>query len=107
MTKQFRFSNKIFSCEFQGIVNNLLRKSEPSQNTFVVQVSEGQFHDKMDHLTCFLPGMLALGAQGSTKERDIRIAKELMETCYDMYACTVTGLSPEVENKEKNFLSVF
>lgn len=49
----------------------------------------------MDHLTCFLPGMLALGAEGLTHDRDLKLAEELMETCFDMYVCSVSGLAPE------------
>ena len=52
--------------------------------------------DKMDHLVCFVPGMLALGAAGETAAQDIELAEELMDTCYHMYADTPTGLAPEI-----------
>lgn len=64
----------------------------------------------MDHLVCFLPGTIALGAtEGLTekearklpswtpqKEQQMQLARELMKTCWAMYAVTVTGLSPEI-----------
>jgi mannosyl-oligosaccharide alpha-1,2-mannosidase len=65
----------------------------------VVNYEKGKVVDKMDHLTCFLPGMLALGASGITHDRDLLIAKELIATCFDMYACVRTGLAPEVRFK--------
>ncbi len=102
MMKLYRFSKPFFFVDFKGIVDNLVRKSDPSQSTYVVQVAAGEFQDKMDHLTCFVPGMLALGAFGKTKLRDMKIAKDLMETCYNLYACSVTGLSPEVSHNKKN-----
>ena len=106
------FTAVVFFLIYKGIVDNLIRKSDPSQSTYVVQVSGGEFQDKMDHLTCFVPGMLALGAFGKTKLRDMQLAKDLMETCYNLYACSVTGLSPEVVNNKRvvffeRFFSLF
>jgi hypothetical protein len=53
---------------------------------------------KMDHLACFVPGMLVLGAQGDVAERYLALAKDLSDTCVQMYAGTATGLSPELVN---------
>ena len=52
--------------------------------------------DQMDHLACFAPGMLALGAHGESYEEDMQLAAELMETCYRMYADSPTGLAAEI-----------
>ena len=53
---------------------------------------------KMDHLACFVPGMLVLGSQGDVAERYLALAKDLSDTCVQMYAGTATGLSPELVN---------
>ncbi|KAI6703447.1 hypothetical protein NL676_012583 [Syzygium grande] len=72
--------------------------------------SNGAFSPKMDHLVCFLPGTLALGAtKGKTKERamkddlltfedleNLKLAEDLMHTCFQMYSVTSTGLAPEI-----------
>jgi len=52
---------------------------------------------KMDHLVCFLPGTLALGAQHIPEHHDehMALAAKLVETCYQMYARQRTGLAPE------------
>jgi len=57
----------------------------------------------MDHLVCFLPGLLALGwnyekmnHDNNENDDDLDIAKELMETCYKMYELMPTGLSAEI-----------
>lgn len=64
----------------------------------------------MDHLVCFLPGSIALGATGgltltearrspdwtTEKEQHMQLARELMQTCWGMYAVTATGLAPEI-----------
>mmetsp|Transcript_1179 Transcript_1179/g.1434 ORF Transcript_1179/g.1434 Transcript_1179/m.1434 type:complete len:628 (+) Transcript_1179:65-1948(+) len=58
---------------------------------------------KFDHLTCFMGGLLALGAytdpeglDSSRAQRDLRTAKQLAYTCYQMYAQMPTGLAPDV-----------
>ncbi|XP_060697308.1 mannosidase, alpha, class 1B, member 1b isoform X1 [Hemiscyllium ocellatum] len=80
----------------EGVKKNLIRKSEPKKLTFVGEMSHNQFSPKMDHLVCFLPGTLALGAHHGLNADHMELAKELMETCYQMYAQIETGLSPEI-----------
>lgn len=50
----------------------------------------------MDHLACFTPGMLALGAKygavtGAKAEQYMQLGRNLTETCYQMYARQPTG----------------
>ncbi|XP_069791897.1 endoplasmic reticulum mannosyl-oligosaccharide 1,2-alpha-mannosidase-like isoform X2 [Narcine bancroftii] len=80
----------------EGVKKNLIRKSEPNKLTFVGELSHNQFSPKMDHLVCFLPGTLALGAHHGLSADHMGLAKELMETCYQMYTQIETGLSPEI-----------
>lgn len=49
-----------------------------------------------DHLVCFLPGTLALGAHNGLTADHMKLAEALIETCYQMYAQVETGLSPEI-----------
>ncbi|CAI8003608.1 Endoplasmic reticulum mannosyl-oligosaccharide 1,2-alpha-mannosidase [Geodia barretti] len=61
------------------------------------ELRNGSFYPKMDHLVCYLPGTLALAAHnGLSKKSFMRIAKDLMYTCYRMYKDMPTGLSPEI-----------
>lgn len=96
-----------------GIEKHLIM---PTRNSGLKIVGElpkgigGNLSPKMDHLVCFLPGSIALGAtDGYTvaqarkrsgwtaeKERQIELAKDLMKTCWGMYAVTATGLAPEI-----------
>ena len=58
----------------------------------------------MDHLVCFMSGNLALGSTyirkieryASEANGLLELAEEIAETCYQMYAQTETGLSPEI-----------
>ncbi|KAG7476840.1 hypothetical protein MATL_G00087090 [Megalops atlanticus] len=80
----------------EGVKKNLLRQTIPMKLTFVGELSNGRFSPKMDHLVCFLPGTLALGAHNGLPSDHMDLAKQLMETCYQMYAQMETGLSPEI-----------
>ncbi|XP_053137854.1 endoplasmic reticulum mannosyl-oligosaccharide 1,2-alpha-mannosidase isoform X2 [Hemicordylus capensis] len=80
----------------EGVKMHLLRKSQPKRLTFVGELAHGRFSAKMDHLVCFLPGALALGAHNGLPADHMDLALELAETCYQMYAQVETGLSPEI-----------
>uniref|UniRef100_A0AAR2KLP3 alpha-1,2-Mannosidase n=1 Tax=Pygocentrus nattereri TaxID=42514 RepID=A0AAR2KLP3_PYGNA len=80
----------------EGIKKNLLKKSSPLGLTFVGELSHGHFTPKMDHLVCFLPGTLALGAHHGLATEHMELAQQLMETCYQMYTQMETGLAPEI-----------
>ncbi|XP_027364346.1 mannosyl-oligosaccharide 1,2-alpha-mannosidase MNS3 [Abrus precatorius] len=96
-----------------GVRHLLVRKSIPNGLVFVGELpygSNGGFSPKMDHLVCFLPGTLALGAtKGLTKKQamennmlnfedleNLKLAEDLAKTCFEMYAVTSIGLAPEI-----------
>jgi mannosyl-oligosaccharide alpha-1,2-mannosidase len=70
----------------------------------------GKLSPKMDHLVCFMPGTIALGATGGVplsearkspdwtqrQDEEILLARELMKTCWATYLATETGLAPEI-----------
>uniref|UniRef100_A0A672Z1N1 alpha-1,2-Mannosidase n=1 Tax=Sphaeramia orbicularis TaxID=375764 RepID=A0A672Z1N1_9TELE len=80
----------------EGVKKHLVRKTGPSKLTFVGELSHNRFNPKMDHLVCFLPGTLALGAHNGLPGDHMDLAVELMETCHQMYKQMETGLSPEI-----------
>ena len=65
--------------------------------TYIAESKNNRIDRKMDHLVCFVPGMLALGAQHlpEVKEEHMALAEKLAHTCYEMYHQQKTGLSPE------------
>lgn len=87
-----------------GVVEKLLSRSAKSGLAFLSDWDSQHNHltRKMDHLVCFLPGLLALGSvtdpRGSDSNRAVRdmaLAKSLMFTCYQMYHRTKSNISPE------------
>ncbi|KAI1324339.1 glycoside hydrolase family 47 protein [Xylariaceae sp. FL0255] len=96
-----------------GIQKHLITSSKDSVLKFVAELPEGiggKLSPKMDHLVCFLPGAIALGATNglplvvarkgtdwnANKDAQIKLAEDLMKTCWAMYTVTKTKLAPEI-----------
>lgn len=74
-----------------GMHHHLLKKSSPNGLTYIAERSNGHVGNEMSHLTCFMGGALALGAYTDPEgldspraERDLRTAKALAYTCYQV-----------------------
>ncbi|KPM41816.1 Mannosyl-oligosaccharide 1,2-alpha-mannosidase [Neonectria ditissima] len=96
-----------------GIEKHLITTTKHSNLKIVAELPHGiggKLSPKMDHLVCFLPGAIALGTtMGHTlsearkspewsveKEQQMDLARDIMKTCWGMYAVTKTGLAPEI-----------
>ncbi|XP_010279652.1 PREDICTED: mannosyl-oligosaccharide 1,2-alpha-mannosidase MNS3 [Nelumbo nucifera] len=108
-----KYLHDMYEEAMKGVRHLLVRKSVPKGLVFVGELpygSKGSFSPKMDHLVCFLPGTLALGAtKGITKKKameenlltfedleNLKLAEDLAKTCVEMYFVTSTGLAPEI-----------
>ncbi|CAB3225945.1 unnamed protein product [Arctia plantaginis] len=82
----------------EGVRQFLAKRSSPNKLLFIGELSAGSeaFNPKMDHLTCFLPGTLALGHANGLPDWHMTMAEELMYTCYLTYAAHPTFLAPEI-----------
>lgn len=97
----------------QGIRKHLLAFSKESKLMVLGERPGGLTRPilpKMDHLACFMPGTIALGATSGLplsvarkspswnqqREEEILISRELMKTCWATYLNTKTGLAPEI-----------
>lgn len=104
---------EMYTEAMKGVKHLLVRKTIPNGLVFVGELPYGRnsgFSPKMDHLVCFLPGTLALGAtKGITKKKalenhlltaedidNLQLAEDLAKTCVEMYFVTSTGLAPEI-----------
>ncbi|KAJ5183016.1 hypothetical protein N7492_000632 [Penicillium capsulatum] len=96
-----------------GIQKHLVTSTKHSKLQFIAELPQGiggPLSPKMDHLVCFLPGSIAIGAtEGMTetearkqpwwtaeKGKQMELARELTKTCWAMYDVTASGLSPEI-----------
>ncbi|CAG9558716.1 unnamed protein product [Danaus chrysippus] len=82
----------------EGVREYLAKRSSPNKRLFIGELSSGSeaFNPKMDHLTCFLPGTLALGHMNGLPDWHMTMAEELLYTCYLTYAAHPTFLAPEI-----------
>jgi hypothetical protein len=93
---------EMYDESMEGMHQILVQTSSPSGLTYIADQNGGKMDHKMDHLVCFMGGLLALGAytdplgmDSPRAQRDLKTAKALTYTCYQMYARMATGISPE------------
>jgi len=97
---------EMFDESVDGIEELLLARSPaPGERLYIANNESGQKTQHMEHLACFYPGTLALGAasldpQGDAKlqaraDHMMDVARELAETCFQFAAAQVTGLAPD------------
>ncbi|RDB31115.1 Endoplasmic reticulum mannosyl-oligosaccharide 1,2-alpha-mannosidase [Hypsizygus marmoreus] len=83
-----------------GIITNLLYLTPTRHLLYVTDMNYKTPTHNLEHLSCFLPGVLALGAYTlelpeKTRTLHQRAAEGLAYTCYTTYADTTTGLGPD------------
>ncbi|TFK66959.1 glycoside hydrolase family 47 protein [Pluteus cervinus] len=83
-----------------GIINNLLFITPNRQLLYVTDTRGGLAVDQFEHLSCFLPGVIALGAHTldlSPDEKELHqwAARGLAYSCYVSYADQTSGLGPD------------
>jgi hypothetical protein len=116
-SKQESVYQEMWDQSLAGIQKHLITYSKNANLTVLGERPQGLDHPiepKMDHLVCFMPGTIALGAtQGKTlaearksatwgkkQEGEIELAKQLMKTCWATYKVTATGLAAEITHFE-------
>jgi len=89
---------KLWKTAVEEMMSQLVLKTR-SGLTFIAEKDNNKIKYKMDHLSCFVPGMLMLGSQtlpvDEVNPMWEKIAVEVTRTCYEMYRRSPTGLSPE------------
>jgi mannosyl-oligosaccharide alpha-1,2-mannosidase len=80
------------------MMDKLVRKTHGGL-TYICEQDNGNLRHRMDHLACFVGGMLIMGARElPAHEVDPRwepTAHEITRTCHEMYVRSPSGLSPE------------
>ncbi|SSD61384.1 related to Endoplasmic reticulum mannosyl-oligosaccharide 1,2-alpha-mannosidase [Saccharomycodes ludwigii] len=122
LLKQYLLSPKnstkfydLYRGSMEGVKRHLVGKSEPHKLTYIGERVNGIHHSslspKMDHLVCFMGGLLMMGATegnnitwskkqpwfDSVRWEDWKLGAQITKTCYHMYHdIPGTGLSPEI-----------
>lgn len=77
------------------MIKHLVRKTGNNKHVIIGRLISGQFEPKLDHLACFLPGTLLLGYQNGLPETHLKLAIDLLESCYVSYTRNPTHLAGE------------
>jgi hypothetical protein len=92
-----------------GVIQILLKASSKTGLAFLSDWNGARNDLKMDHLVCFMPGIMTLGAytdptglESERAQRDLNVAKALMFTCREMYHRTKSGIAPEFVRFDNN-----
>ncbi|KAJ7636885.1 glycoside hydrolase family 47 protein [Roridomyces roridus] len=89
-----------------AIIEHLLYVTTDRELLYVTDLQDGEPSHHFNHLSCFLPGLLALGAHSPLKlskaehEKHTWAAEGLANMCWTIYGDTKTGLSPDSFNMQ-------
>lgn len=80
-----------------GLQSRLLLRSQGGHAFFGELDPSGSVQPTMDHMSCHMPGLLALAhAHDTGADRGyLRVARDVADTCWHLYQSTATGLGPE------------
>ncbi|KAL0078434.1 glycoside hydrolase [Phycomyces blakesleeanus] len=76
-------------------MRSILRSETSDGMVFLSEFSNGYKYLQSGELICFMPGNLLLGGRYLDDPQMDTLAKELMDSCYNTWIRTPTGLSPE------------
>uniref|UniRef100_A0A914ICH1 alpha-1,2-Mannosidase n=1 Tax=Globodera rostochiensis TaxID=31243 RepID=A0A914ICH1_GLORO len=88
-----------YQSAIKAIEEKLLLKSATNHLWYFAEMKGNRIEQKMDHLACFIAGMLALQSlqehDESTRAHFLQLAEQIGNTCHESYRKTVTGIGPE------------
>ncbi|ETV67638.1 hypothetical protein H257_16229 [Aphanomyces astaci] len=104
LLKQWLFSDKkatkykdMYINAVNGIMTTLVGRTKKSNWLFLGELDTARgLSPKMDHLVCFVPGMLALGYVNGMPRSHLTLAQELVHTCFQMYNQMGSKMAPEI-----------
>ncbi|XP_076242257.1 alpha-Mannosidase class I b [Calliopsis andreniformis] len=81
-----------------GTQKHLVKRTAINKYVFIAELvgTNKEIKPKMDHLTCYLGGTLALGVHHGLPSDHMDLANEIVKTCYQTYAIQPTFLAPEI-----------
>lgn len=98
-TQALKGWNEEWEESMKAMIDKLVFKGSTPNTMYVAEYNFNHVIHKMDHLACFVGGMLVLGSEGSPNEKlYMEVAAAVTKTCHHMYADMATGIAPEFVN---------
>ena len=83
----------------RAMIDKLVFDGEEAGTKYVAEYNANHAVHKMDHLTCFVGGMLVLGShEGDHEDEYMKVAAAITKMCWRMYSTQPTGIAPEFVN---------
>lgn len=77
------------------IRTRMIKRIDNTNMSYVGTLSNDHVNDQMGHLSCFYPGLLALGAKYLNMPEQLEDAERVLNACIFMYQ-TSTGLAGDL-----------
>lgn len=98
-TKAMKGWHDMWEESMRAMIDKLVFDGEEEGTKYVAEYNANHAVHKMDHLTCFVGGMLVLGSHGSDHEDEyMKVAAAITKMCWRMYSTQPTGIAPEFVN---------
>ncbi|KAI8903177.1 glycoside hydrolase, partial [Gorgonomyces haynaldii] len=81
-----------------AILQHLVVESPDKEYVYVPEIIDGKQETYFNHLSCFVGGMLGLGAKTTletNQTQTLKLAQRITETCYKSYTESSTGIGQE------------
>ncbi|KAL8581913.1 hypothetical protein ACOMHN_010287 [Nucella lapillus] len=93
--KEDHEAKAMYDTTIKAMIDKMLQTSKTGLKYFG-EYKSGRIEHKMDHLSCFSGGMLALGAKDSEDEQKyMQLGADITNTCHQSYDRTAVKLGPE------------
>lgn len=89
-------SAQLYLSATKGAQMHLVRRSSPSNLTYLADIVYNHEEHKMGHLACFAGGMFALGGKEFGIQSHLELGAELTRTCRKSYEKSPVQIGPEV-----------
>jgi mannosyl-oligosaccharide alpha-1,2-mannosidase len=87
------------------IRSRMVKRVDKTNMSYVGTLSSHGTNDQMGHLSCFYPGLLALGAKYLDMPEQLEDAERILNACVFMYQ-TATGLAGDLVQWYRFFQSI-
>ncbi|XP_076445809.1 mannosyl-oligosaccharide 1,2-alpha-mannosidase IA-like [Babylonia areolata] len=93
--KEDKEAKAMYDATIKAMLDKMLQTSKSGMKYFG-EYKSGRIEHKMDHLSCFSGGMLALGAKDMEDEaKYLQLGADIAHTCHQSYDRTAVKLGPE------------
>lgn len=90
VAKKYLFHRVMIPSDMPVLMSGDIKNSGTAETMDITSIPKSQ------HLTCFVGGMIGLGARIFDREEEMRIAIEMTNGCVWSYNCTASGIGPEI-----------